>query len=357
MLKRARELKIAPGILPPGELNAITDVSPVKVGHFTLIEGEDIRTGATAILPHPGNLYKDKVPAGIAVGNGFGKLTGSTQIVELGEIESTIVLTNTMAVPQAAQAVIDWTLNQKGNQKVETVNPVVGETNDGRLNNIRRQALTPEMIRKAIDNADGGPVIEGSIGAGTGTVALGWKGGIGTSSRVLPKEYGGFSVGVLVQTNFGGILQILGVRVGVELGNHYLREKIDPGEGGSIMIIVATDAPFSDRNLTRLARRAFAGLARTGSSMRNGSGDYAIAFSTSQEVRRTIKRRKEIHTITEMPNELTSPYFQAVIEAAEEAIYNSLFMADSITGFKRKRIEALPVDQVTALMKEYGRIE
>jgi D-aminopeptidase len=356
---RARELGIAPGILPPGPLNAITDVTGVCVGHVTAWEGDDVRTGATAILAHGGNLYQDRVPGGIAVGNAYGKLMGSTQVVELGEIETPVVLTNTLAVPRAADAITDWTLAQRGNRSVGSVNPLVGETNDGYLNNIRRRVLTPETIRQAIETAQAGPVAEGSIGAGTGTRAFGWKGGIGTSSRVLPETLGGYAVGVLVQSNYGGVLQIDGVPVGQELRHHYLRSFLDHGEAdGSIVIVVATDAPLSDRNVTRLARRAFAGLARTGSSMSNGSGDYAIAFSTAEGVRRTPERRKAVCTVSELPNELISPLFQAAIEATEEAIYNSLFRATTVTGYRGRTVEALPLDRVMDLMRRrYGQDE
>ena len=354
---RARELGIKPGIFSPGPLNSITDVPGVRVGHFTRIEGEDIRTGATAILPHGGNLYQDKVPAGVVVGNGFGKMMGSTQIVELGEIETPIVLTNTLAVPRAADAILDWTLNYPGNENVRSVNAVVGETNDGRLNNIRKRALTPEMIIQAIQNAHTGPVPEGSVGAGTGTVAFGWKGGIGTSSRKLPDELGGYTIGVLVQSNFGGILQIDGVPVGKELGQYYLKNILESHTAdGSIMIIVATDAPLSSRNLTRLARRALAGLARTGASMTNGSGDYVISFSTAPEVRRTPEKRQAKASYVLLSNEQMSPLFQAVIEATEEAIYNSLFQATTITGYKGRTVEALPLDAVKKLLQKYGRL-
>ena len=352
---RARELGIQPGILLPGRLNAITDVPGVRVGHVTVIEGDDVRTGATAILPHGGNIFQEKVPAGLAVGNGFGKMMGGTQIQELGEIETPIVLTNTLSVPRAADALLDWTLTQPGNENVQSINTVVGETNDSRLNNIRRRFLTSEMILRAIQNASDGPVREGVVGAGTGTVAFGWKGGIGTSSRMLPEKLGGYTVGILVQSNYGGVLQILGVPVGQELGQYYLKKELDNGDAdGSIMMIVATDAPLSDRNLNRLARRAITGLARTGSSMSNGSGDYAIAFSTSEDVRRTPERRKSLASIAELPNNRVSPLFQAAIEATEEAIYNSLCMATTVTGYKGNTVEALPLKQVIALMRTYG---
>jgi D-aminopeptidase len=344
---RARELGIAPGILPVGTWNAITDVHGVKVGHVTLIKGEDIRTGVTAILPHDGNLYQEKIPAGIVVGNGFGKLMGFTQVEELGEIETPIVLTNTLAVPRAAEATIDWTLSQTGNEEVRSVNPVVGETNDGILNNIRKMAVTKEHVRQAIDNASSGPVAEGCVGAGTGTICFGWKGGIGTSSRVLPDKLGGYIVGVLVQTNFGGVFQMAGIPVGKELGQQDLKAYLeDDSADGSIMIVIATDAPLSDRNLKRLAKRGLAGLARTGASMSNGSGDYVIAFSTSEAVRRTEERRSKVWAYPEVPNDLMLPLFQAAIEATEEAIYNSLCIAETMTGYQGRTISSLPLDVV-----------
>jgi D-aminopeptidase len=349
-------LGLAPGVLPPGPLNAITDVAGVRVGHVTLIEGDAIRTGVTAILQHGGNLYQDRVPGGLAVGNGFGKLMGSTQVVELGEIETPIVLTNTLAVPQAAEAVIAWTLAQPGNEQVVSVNPVVGETNDSRLNDIRRRAVTPEHVLQAIETAQDGPVAEGCVGAGTGTVAFGWKGGIGTSSRQLPERLGGYTVGVLVQANFGGVLQMAGVPVGKMLGRYYLRDVVEGGDAdGSIMIVVATDAPLADRNLTRLARRALAGLARTGASMADGSGDYAIAFSTAESVRRTPARRSQLATVTELPNALLSPLFEAVIEATEEAICNALCMATTMTGYRGMTVEALPLDRVAVWVAAFDR--
>jgi len=327
----------------------------VQVGHVTVIKGDDIRTGATAVLPHRGNIYQDKVPAAVVVCNGYGKLMGSTQIMELGEIETPIVLTNTLAVPRAADAILDWTLAQPGNERVITVNMVVGETNDGRLNNIRRRVLTPETIRKAIDIAENGSVEEGTVGAGTGTIAFGWKGGMGTSSRILPERLSGYTVGVLVQSNFGGVLQILGVPVGRELGQYYGKDVLDKGDAdGSIMIVVATDAPLSDRNLVRLARRALAGLARTGASMTDGSGDYVIAFSVAEGVRRTRERRRVVSTLADLPNALVSPLFQAVIEATEEAILNSLCKATTVAGYKGTKIKALPLDRVSALLRDYG---
>jgi D-aminopeptidase len=349
--KHARELGIAPGILPTGKWNAITDVAGVKVGHVTLIEGDDIRTGVTAILPHGGNIFQEKVPAGIAVGNGFGKLMGSTQADELGEIETPLVLTNTLAVPVAADAILHWTLSQAGNEDVRSVNPVVGETNDGLLNDIRKRAVTKESALEAIEKAESGPGLEGCVGAGTGTICFGWKGGIGTSSRILPESLGGYIVGVLVQSNFGGVLQMDGVPVGKELGQFYLKDQLDDTSAdGSVMIVIATDAPLSDRNLKRLAKRGLAGLARTGASMSNGSGDYVIAFSTHEDVRRTLERRSKVWAYPEVPNDLISPLFQAAIEATEEAIYNSLCMAETTTGFRRRTVEALPMNKIMELV-------
>jgi D-aminopeptidase len=342
--KRVRELGITPGVLPVGKWNAITDVPGVKVGHVTLIEGQDVRTGVTAILPHGGNLFQEKAPAGIVVGNGFGKLMGSTQVEELGEIETPILLTNTLSIPRAAQALIDWTLAQKGNEEVRSVNPVVGETNDGVLNNIRKLAVTKEHVIQALEQAACGPVAEGCIGAGTGTICFGWKGGIGTSSRLLPEKLGGYTVGALAQTNFGGVLQMDGIPVGKQLGQYYLKEHLeDSSADGSVMIVLATDAPLSDRDLKRLAQRGLAGLARTGASMSNGSGDYVIAFSSAEEVRRTKERRSQVWAYPEVPNDWMSPLFQATIEATEEAIYNSLCMAETITGYHGARVVALPL--------------
>jgi len=355
---RARELGIAPGILPPGKWNAITDVAGVKVGHVTLIEGEDIRTGVTAILPHAGNIFQDKVPAGIVAGNGFGKLMGSTQVEELGEIETPVVLTNTLAVPVAAEALIDWTLSQAGNEEVRSVNPVVGETNDGMLNNIRVRAVTKVSVLEAIQIAESGPVPEGCVGAGTGTVCFGWKGGIGTSSRALPKSLGGYTVGVLVQTNFGGVLQMDGIPVGKKLGQYYLKDQLDDASAdGSIMIVIATDAPLSDRNLKRLAKRGLACLARTGASMNNGSGDYAIAFSTAEDVRRTVERRSQIWAYPEVQNDLMSPLFESAIETTEEAIYNSLCTAETLIGYRGAKVVALPFTFVENRSMVSGKIK
>jgi len=354
---RARALGLAPGILATGQLNSITDVQGVRIGHFTLIEGEAIRTGATAVLPHPGNIFQDRVPAGVAVGNGFGKLMGSTQIMELGEIETPILLTNTLSVPRAAEALLDYTLSRPGNQSVGSVNGVVGETNDGWLNDIRARRLSSAHILSAIENACDGVVTEGAVGAGTGTIAFGWKGGIGTSSRVLPKTLGGFTLGALVQSNFGGVLQMAGFPVGQALGQYYLKDRLDAGADGSIMIVLATDAPLSDRNLTRLARRALAGLARTGAACSDGSGDYVLAFSNAEGVRRTAKRRGQTTSYPELPNEHMSPLFEAAIEATEEAIYNSLCMAETMTGF-RGTSKALPLEQVKSIISNppAGRI-
>ncbi|MCG8350066.1 MAG: P1 family peptidase [Chloroflexales bacterium] len=352
--QRARDLGLAPGILSPGPLNAITDVSGVRVGHVTRIEGAHIRTGATAILPHPGNLYRERVPAGIVVGNGYGKLIGATQVQELGELETPIVLTNTLATPRAADAILDWTLAYLGNEDAVSINPLVGETNDSYLNDIRARSLSAVAIREAIDAAQSGMVVEGSVGAGTGTMAFGWKGGIGASSRVLPASLGAYTVGVLVQANFGGALYMGGVPIGQLLGRYYLKNAIDRGDAdGSIMIIVATDAPVSDRNATRLAQRALAGLARTGAAMSNGSGDYVIAFSTAESVRRSWPAGDRLLATGELPNELMSPLFQAVIEATEEAIYNALCMATTVQGYQGHVGEALPLDQVRALLQRH----
>jgi D-aminopeptidase len=350
--KRARDLGIAPGILPVGKWNAITDVTGVKVGHLTLIEGEDIRTGVTVILPHEGNLFQEKVPTGIVVGNGFGKFIGSTQVDELGEIETPIALTNSLAVPRAAEALIEWTLARKGNEDVRSVNPVVGETNDGVLNNIRKLAVTKEHVLQALESAVSGPVAEGCVGAGTGTLCFGWKGGTGTSSRILPEALGGYSMGALVQTNFGGVLQMDGIPVGKQFGQYYLKEALeDTSADGSVIIVLATDAPLSDRNLKRLAKRGLAGLARTGASMSNGSGDYVIAFSTADEARRTPERRGKIWAYPEVPNDSTSPLFQAAIEVTEEAIYNSLCMAETMTGYQRSTVQQLPVEKLIELIQ------
>ena len=354
---RAREIGVAPGIFTPGPHNAITDVAGVKVGHATIIRGDSVRTGVTAILPHGGNLYRDRVPAAIHVGNGFGKLLGVTQVRELGELETPILLTCTLCVWRAADAMVEWLLEQPQMQAVRSINAVVGETNDGGLNAIRSRPVSASDVRRALTGATTGPVAEGSVGAGTGTVAFGWKGGIGTSSRVVPPTLGGWTVGVLVQSNFGGVLQVLGAPVGQRLGQHAFRRDVDttraspPDErgDGSIMIVVATDAPLSDRNLARLASRAIMGLSRTGSSASNGSGDYVIAFSTHARVRRTWDATR--HAVEELANEETSGLYQAVVEATEEAIYNSLFRATTVTGNGRT-VEAIPIDRVREILRQ-----
>ncbi|OSZ72838.1 aminopeptidase [Sphingomonas sp. IBVSS1] len=343
---RARDLGIAPGPLPTGPLNAITDVPGVLVGQVTIDRGDTIRTGVTAILPHGGNLFADKVPAAIVVANGFGKLMGLSQVQELGEIETPILLTNTLNVAEAASAIITHTLAQPGNEAVRSVNAVVGETNDGGLNDIRARAVTPADALRAITSANTGPVAEGAVGAGRGTIAFGWKGGIGTSSRRTPD---GFTVGVLVQSNYGGRLILAGAAVPPPPA-----EK-PAGADGSIMIVVATDAPLSDRNLKRLAARAMVGLSRTGSAFSNGSGDYAIAVSVHPDVRRTPARRAAITAYPELGNEAMSPLFVAVADATEEAIANSLLMAtavesrDPATG-QTRRVPALPADLVRSLL-------
>jgi D-aminopeptidase len=350
---RAREVGIVPGILPPGPHNTITDVPGVRVGQVTVREGTSIRTGVTAVLPHGGNLFRDKVPAAIAVGNGFGKLMGVTQVRELGEIETPILLTCTLCVPRVADALLDYMLET--NPDARSVNAVVGETNDGGLNDIRARAVRPEHVLRAIREASDGAVEEGAVGAGTGTVAFGWKGGIGTSSRRLPAPLGGHTVGVLVQSNYGGVLQILGAPVGRELGQFFLRDVLDRGDAdGSIMIVVATDAPLDARNLERLATRALLGLAHTGSPMTNGSGDYVIAFSTAEGVRRTPERRAAATPVETVPNDLMSPLFQAVVEATEEAIYNSLLRASTTTGHGGRTVQALPLQPVLGILQRYG---
>jgi D-aminopeptidase len=352
---RARDAGITFGILQPGPLNAITDVAGVKVGQLTLIEGATVRTGVTAILPHGGNLYQDKVPAGFAVGNAYGKFMGSTQVQELGEIETPILLTNTLNVPEAAAGIIGWTLKQPGNEQVRSVNAVVGETNDGTLNDIRGRHVTPANAIAAIEAAREGKVMEGAIGAGTGTIAFSWKGGIGTSSRKLPQNLGGWSVGVLVQANYGGVLQVAGVPVGQALGQYYLKDELSEASGdGSCIVVIATDAPLSDRNLERLAHRGLLGIARTGSPMTNGSGEYSIAFSTSLDVRRTPERRAHPSAIVDLPNDQMSPLFEAAVEAAEEAAINSLFAATPMDG-NGHHVDALPVDEVMKLYRKARR--
>ncbi|MBA4148659.1 MAG: P1 family peptidase [Verrucomicrobia bacterium] len=345
---RAREAGIVVGSLSPGPLNAITDVAGVRVGQVTVSEGTAIHTGVTAILPHGGNLFQERVPAALHVGNGFGKMLGVTQLQELGELETPIVLTGTLSVWKTADAMVSWLLAQPGMEDVRSINPVVGETNDGFLNDIRSRPIRPEHVTNALAQASGGPVAEGSVGAGAGTVAFGWKGGIGTSSRKLPEKSGGYTVGVLVQSNFGGDLTIAGVKVGRELA----RQQKNSGDG-SIMIVVATDAPLSTRNLERLAARTMTGLARTGSNMSNGSGDYAIAFSTAPECRR--RAGETVHQVKELPNSSMTPLFEAVADATEEAIYNSLLKATTVKGF-RGTTEALPVDRTLKVLQASGAI-
>ncbi len=345
---RAREVGIAPGVLSPGKLNGITDVEGVKVGHVTLIEGKDIRTGVTAILPHSGNLFAEKVPAAIYLGNAFGKLIGYTQVEELGNIETPIVLTNTLNVGIVADGVIEYVLSMPGNENVMSINPVVGETNDGWLNNIRSRPVRQHHVREVIEKAAAGPVEEGSVGAGTGTICFGFKGGIGTSSRQLPKSQGGYTVGVLVQSNFGGVLTINGAPVGKELAP----EKNSGTEGGSCMIVVATDAPLLSRNLKRLAKRAVLGLARTGSIMSNSSGDYVIAFSTAKALRLGVER-KEVSG-EPLPNSRMDPLFTAVVEATEEAVYNSIFKATTVIGREGHCCKALPIERTLEICRKYN---
>lgn len=349
---RARALGVVPGTLPPGRHNSITDVAGVRVGQVTLLRGDSVRTGITAIVPHPGNLFFERVPAAAYVGNGFGKLLGTTQLSELGELETPILLTCTLCVWKAADAMVAYLLEQPGMEEIRSINPVVGETNDGLLNAIRERPIAPEDVRQALARADS-TVAEGSVGAGTGTIAFGWKGGIGTSSRRTRGEERSWTVGVLLQSNFGGDLHIMGVPVGRALGRAGVKTGGEaPGPRGSIMIVVATDAPLSDRNLRRLAARALLGVGRTGSWMDNGSGDYVIAFSTSPEVRR---RRAKVAKPSELPNEAMSHLFQATVEATEEAIYNSLFAATTVRS-RSGAVEALPVNEVLAILRRHGAL-
>ena len=368
---RARDVGIAPGIFAPGPYNAITDVEGVLVGHATVREGDRVRTGVTAIRPHGGNVFRDRVPAAMHVGNGFGKLLGVTQVRELGELETPVLLTCTLCVWKAADALTEWMLAREGMEGVRSINPVVGETNDGGLNDIRSRPITPEHVRAALESARTGPVDEGSVGAGTGTRAFGWKGGIGTSSRVVPDELGGYTVGVLVQSNFGGILSIAGAPVGRELGRYSFQGTApapgsdtpfgaDQGEEqgggdegqGSIMMVVATDAPLSPLKLERVARRAMMGLARTGSFAGNGSGDYVIAFSTASGVRRG---GDEVLAVEEVANSRMSSLFLATVEATEEAVYNSLFKATTVSGMGNTA-EALPIDETLEVLRRYNVI-
>ncbi|HKD46037.1 MAG TPA: P1 family peptidase [Candidatus Angelobacter sp.] len=373
---RAREIGVRIGVLSTGPLNAITDVPGVLVGQRTVIRGENIRTGVTAIVPHPGNLFREKVPGAVFIGNAFGKLAGSTQVNELGEIETPILLTCTLCVPRAADALIDFMLAVPGNEDVMSINPLVGETNDGYLNDIRQRPISRDDVFAAIRGAKSGPVDEGSVGAGTGTVAFGYKGGIGTASRKLPQSLGGYTVGVLVQTNFGGVLSIAGAPVGKELGRYYLRKetKLEQDKdladqpvvkddarrpddaNGSCMIVVATDAPLDARNLKRLASRAIMGLGRTGSSASNGSGDFVIAFSTASELRIVAESSAAARRVFVLGNDAISPLFEAVIESTEEAIINSLFKATTMTG-RGHTVEALPLDQTLQVLRRHGMIE
>ena len=407
---RTREAGLTVGVMPAGPMNAMTDVAGVQVGHTTIIRGDDIRTGVTAVLPHSGNLFREKVPGAVFVGNGFGKLAGSTQVNELGEIETPILLTSTLAVPRVADALIDYMLALPGNEDVRSINPVVAETNDGLLNDIRGRHITRDDVISAIKSAKGGPVEEGAVGAGTGTVAFGFKGGIGTSSRRLPESLGGYTVGVLVQTNFGGVLTIAGAPVGRELGRYYLKDELERatksesgrnaegrqnageplnGRGtatapvdataqdrvrsenyraaapesrledsadGSCIVVIATDAPLDSRNLRRMAARSMMGLARTGSSASNGSGDYAIAFSTAPAARvTTATANRGVNRVESLSNDAMSPLFLAVIEATEEAVYNSLFRARTTTG-RGRTVEALPIDRTLEILRKYGAI-
>lgn len=363
---RARDVGLVVGVLSPGQLNAITDVPGVMVGHSTIVRDANIRTGVTAILPHNGNLFREKVPGAVFIGNAFGKLTGSTQVNELGEIETPIMLTSTLSVPRVADATIDYMLALPGNEDVQSINPLVAETNDGFLNDIRGRHVNRDNVFAAIKNARSGVVEEGAVGAGTGTAAFGWKGGIGTASRKLPQNLGGYAVGVLVQTNFGGILTINGAPVGRELGKYYLKEQLEKTAAvnqqtldradGSIIIVIATDAPIEHRNLNRLAARSMLGLARTGAAGSNGSGDYAIAFSTAPELRiRNLPNERMKPSAALLSNEAMSPLFLAVIEATEEAIYNSLFRAMTTTG-RGHTVEALPIDRTLEILKKYNAL-
>jgi len=359
---RARDLGVAPGIFKPGPLDAITDVAGVLVGQETVVAGDSVHTGVTAILPHNGNLFFDRVPAAVFVGNAFGKLVGATQVRELGELETPILLTCTLCVWRAADALVAELLAKPGMERVGSINPVVGETNDGTLNAIRSRPVTPDVVHRALASASSGRVAEGSVGAGAGTIAFEWKGGIGTASRVLPKSLGGWTVGVLVQSNFGGVLQVLGAPVGRELGRYAFKGDVERERGdGSIMIVVATNAPIQDRNLERLAARAMFGVARTGSSGSNGSGDYVVAFSTAEQVRRRLtpgaardpNAAPAPRTVQELGNDDMSPLFQAVIEATEEAIYNSMFMATTVTS-RGRTVPAIPLDSVRVILGKYG---
>ncbi|MCP4725947.1 MAG: P1 family peptidase [bacterium] len=355
--KRARDYGAHIGVLETGKWNSITDVKGLKVGHTTLIEGDNIRTGVTVIMPHEGNIFREKVPAAVFVGNGYGKAIGFTQIEELGNIESPVALTNTLNIPLVSNALIDYILSVSENSNVRSVNTVVGETNDGGLNDIQGRHVHREHVLSAIENTKSGIVPEGNVGAGTGTSCLGFKGGIGSSSRVIPEENGGYTVGVLVQTNFGGILSINGAPVGRELENFYMSRENQPEEAdGSCMIIIATDAPLSPRNLKRLAKRSFLAFGKVGAFSSNGSGDYSIAFSTSEDVRITGEQQGPVRNTVEVKNNHMSPLFLAVVEATEEAIYNSLFKAEDMTGIGGRTRKALPIDKTIEIMKKYNSL-
>lgn len=352
---RARDLGISIGILPTGKWNAITDVEGVKVGHVSVIQGDSVRTGVTAIIPHDGNIFQDKVPAAVYVGNGFGKLMGISQIRELGNIETPILLTNTLNAPKVADALIDYMIHLPGNEKVRSVNPVVGETNDGGLNDIRGRHVHKEHVFQSLKEAKTGPVAEGNVGAGVGTEALGFKGGIGTSSRKLPPSKGGYTVGVLVQSNFGGVLQINGAPVGRELHNFYMMEKKEPHKvDGSCMIIIATDAPLSPRNLERLAKRSYIAFGNVGAFSSNGSGDYSIAFSTHPACRVPYNGKTIEMEVKDVHNDEMSALFMAVWEATEEALLNSLFMAEDMTGINKRTVRALPIKETLQILKKYN---
>jgi D-aminopeptidase len=361
---RARDIGLTPGVFEPGAKNAITDVAGVSVGHATLNQGDSIRTGVTVIVPHQGNVFQDKVPGGVFVGNAFGKLAGSTQVDELGTIETPIGLTNTLSVGTVMEGLVRWTLDRAGNENVRSVNALVGETNDGGLNDIRGQHVRPEHVLEALKAASTGSVQEGSVGAGTGTQAFGWKGGIGTSSRKLEARYGGYTVGVLVQSNYGGVLTMGGAPVGKILGRYSYRPTGQQASGpagnddrgdGSCMIVVATDAPLDARDLKRLAARAVYGLARTGSSFSNGSGEFAIAFSTAADLR-TRFGSTAVQPRTLLPTDGVSPLFQAALEATEEAVYNSLLKATPVTS-RFGKAEALPVDRVREIVARYSKAQ
>lgn len=349
--KTLREWGFPTGIFQPGPNNAITDVPGVTVGHVTCIEGDSIRTGVTAIVPHQGNLFRNKVPAAIYVGNGFGKLAGYSQVRELGNIETPVILTNTLSVAAGIEGAVRYTLMQPGNERENSVNAVVGETNDGRLNAIRAMHVTPQMVIDAIKGAKGGPVEQGCVGAGTGTICFGFKGGIGTSSRVLPESLGGYTIGVLVQTNYGGILEIDGVQVGQKLQKHDFINHVRRNENvdGSCMMVVITDAPLDSRNLERVAKRAMMGMAKTGGIASNGSGDYVIALSVAPENLINDKAKKITSTV--LANSEMSSIFAATIETTAEALWNSLFMATSMTGRDGYHVEALPVDKVLEMLR------